>query len=309
MKVYSSIQEASGIRNPVITVGTYDGVHKGHGKIIERLLRGAEEHQGESVILTFFPHPRMVLFPQDNDLKLLSTPQEKTDLLKKAGVQHLIIHPFTKDFSRLTAHEFIRDILVNQLHIKKIVIGYNHQFGRNREGTFEQLTEMSALHRFEVEEIPEQDVNHIAVSSTKIREALLKGEIKKAFDLSGHAYTLSGEVMRGKGLGKGLGFPTANISVAENYKLIPADGIYAVHVWVQNKKHHGMLYIGNRPVLRGTSKSIEAHLLEFDGDLYGQQITIEFRDRIRDDMNFNSLDDLTAQMKQDEQAAVKLLNR
>ena len=307
LKVYHSVDEFPSIRNPVITVGTFDGVHHGHQKIITGLIDAGKQQNGESVILTFFPHPRMVLFPDDNDLKLLNTLNEKISLLEKLGIDHLIIHPFTKDFSRMTATEFIRDILVNKLKIKKIVIGYNHQFGRNREGTFEQLTELSTLHHFEVEEIPEQDVNNIAVSSTKIREALHQGDISVANQLLGYEFLLFGKVVKGDGIGAKLGFPTANVSVPEDYKIVPSEGIYAVKIFIGQREFMGMMYIGKRPVVKGKSLVLEVNIFDFNELIYGQTISIKFVGKIRDDIAFDNLDQLKVQMNKDKINAIKLL--
>jgi len=203
-------------------------VHLGHQKIIQQLKEGAEAVKGESVILTFYPHPRMVLFPDDEDLKLLSTEEEKKELLEKFGVEHLIIHPFTKKFSRITYTEYVRDILVNKLKTKKLIIGYNHHFGRNREGSFQQLKKLATVYSFELEKIAAQDINKVEISSTKIRKALAGGDIKTANKFLGYEYSIKGKVVKGKGLGKELGYPTANIQIDDKHKLIPSDGIYAV---------------------------------------------------------------------------------
>ena len=245
MKVYSSIDEFKHVKNAVVTTGTFDGVHLGHQKIISRLNDVAKAEQGETVLLTFFPHPRMVLFPDDNELKLLSTQSEKIELLEKFGVEHLIIHPFSKDFSRLTSIEFVRNILVNQLGTRKLVIGYNHHFGRNREGSFEHLKEFGPVYGFDVEEIPAKDIDNIEVSSTKIRNALLAGNIPVATSYLGHHYSLSGKVVQGKMNGRTIGFPTANIHVEDSYKLIPKDGVYAVQVIAEGMQYKGMMNIGN----------------------------------------------------------------
>lgn len=307
MKVYHHIDEFEGKGNAVVTTGTFDGVHTGHQAILKRLNEIAVKEEGESVLITFHPHPRMVLFPEDNDLKLLSTQEEKIRLMKKYGVDHLIIHPFTKEFSRLTSLQFIREILVNKIKTKKLVIGYDHHFGRNREGSFEHLKESGPVYGFMVEEIPAQDVDNVAVSSTKIRHALLAGDIKTAKEYLGHDYTLTGKVIHGEKKGRELGFPTANISVEDRHKLIPAIGIYAVKAEAEGNTYNAMLYIGFRPTLNGKYQSIEVNIFDFDKDIYGKQITVHFIDRIRDDMKFDKLDELKKQLSADKQKAINLL--
>ncbi len=309
MKVYHHIDEFTGAANPVVTTGTFDGVHTGHQVIIKRLNEIAAKENGESVLLTFYPHPRMVLFPDDIDLKLLTTQDEKIHLLKKYGVQHLIIQPFTKEFSRLTSLQFIREILVNKIRTKKLVIGYDHHFGRNREGSFAHLKESGPLYGFTVEEIPAQDVDHVAVSSTKIRQALQEGDIKTAQEFLGHDYILSGKVIHGEKKGHELGYPTANISVESRYKLIPATGIYAVKAEVEGKLYDGMLYIGFRPTLNGTYQSIEVNLFDFDKDIYDKHLTVHFKGKLRDDMKFDNLEELKQQIANDKLMAINLLSK
>ncbi len=309
MRVFQSYNDFTGLAKSIVTVGTFDGVHQGHRKLIERLRQSAHDAHAESVILTFFPHPRMVLFPNDNDLRLLNTIEEKTELLRDAGVDNLIIHPFTKEFSRLSATEFIRDVLVKKMHLSKIVIGYNHQFGRNREGTFEQLTDMAPLCHFEVEEIPEQDVNQIAVSSTKIREALALGEIQKANELLGYNYALQGQVIHGDQIGRTLGFPTANLAIADEYKLIPCDGLYAAYISIGEEHYRGMLYIGKRPVVGTNRLSIEANIFDFDRDIYGQQIRVSLLAKIRNDMRLPDLESLRQQMLKDKDVALDIFSK
>ena len=266
MKVYTNIEEFKDVKNPIVTTGTFDGVHLGHQKIISRLKDVAKKHQGETVLLTFYPHPRMVLFPEDNELKLLNTQQEKIQLLEKYGVDHLIIYPFTKEFSRLTSVEFVRNILVNSIHTKKLIIGYNHHFGRNREGSFEHLKEFGPIYGFEVEEIPAKDIDSIEISSTKIRNALLSGDVEMATTFLGHAYSLAGKVIKGYQKGRIIGYPTANIEVEDKYKLIPGDGVYAVKVEVRGKLYGGMLNIGNNPTIEGKGRSIEVNIFDFPAE-------------------------------------------
>lgn len=306
MKVYTSIEDFKDVRNPVVTTGTFDGVHVGHQKIIARLKEVAKEENGETVLLTFYPHPRMVLFPEDNELKLINTQQEKIELLEKYGIDHLIIYPFTKDFSRLTSVEFVRNILVNKIKTKRLVIGYNHHFGRNREGSFEHLKEYGPLYGFEVEEISAEDIDNIEISSTKIRKALQTGDVQTAATYLAHTYTLSGRVVEGLKLGRTIGYPTANIVVGDQYKLIPADGIYAVKLKHNDKMYGGMLSIGNNPTVEGKGRSIEVNIFDFNETIYGETVTIYFIERLRDEQKFNSLEDLKIQLAKDEANSLKI---
>ena len=307
MKVYTNIEDFEEVKNPVVTTGTFDGVHLGHQKIISRLKAAALENNGETVLLTFYPHPRMVLFPDDNELKLLNTQQEKIELLQKYGIDHLIIYPFTKEFSRLTSVEFVRNILVNKIKTKRLIIGYNHHFGRNREGSFEHLKEYGPLYGFEVEEIPAKDIEHIEISSTKIRKALQTGDVKVATTFLGHLYSLNGKVVEGLKLGRTIAYPTANIVVEDKYKLIPADGIYAVKIKQDNVLYGGMLSIGNNPTVVGKGRSIEVNIFDFDKDIYGQEVTIYFIERLRDEVKFNNLEELKEQLMKDKVNSLKLL--
>ncbi len=307
MKVYQGIEEFKPLTHAVATIGTFDGVHAGHQKIISRLCECAKNENGESVVLTFFPHPRMVLQPDDNNLKLLTTMSERIELLKKIGVDHLIIQPFDKEFSRQSAVEFVRDILVNKIGTKTLVIGYDHHFGRNREGSFKDLEEMSPIYGFHLEEIPKQVINELAVSSTKIRNSLLTGDVKTASELLGHDFTLSGKVVDGDKIGRTLGFPTANISIAEPYKLIPATGIYAVLVKIGEETFKGMLYIGYRPVVQGKRLSVEVNIFDFDRSIYNHNIIVILKARVRDDIHLRSLEELKNKMTEDKIVATKLL--
>lgn len=308
MKVYRSLEEFKRLDYAIVTTGTFDGVHFGHQKIISRLEELAKQYKGESVIITFFPHPRLVLFPEDNDLKLINTLDEKIELLEKSGIDHLIIIPFTKEFSRLSSLEFIQQILVDKIGTKKLVIGYDHHFGKNREGSFEHLKHYSKEYGFEVEEIPEQDINDVAVSSTKIRNAILEGNVNIANKYLGYNFSLRGIVKKGDQIGRTLGFPTANISLAETYKIIPADGIYAVNVYLGERELKGMLYIGDRPTVDGKSKVIEVNIFDFSEDVYDQIVKVEFLQYIRGDKHFKSLDELKIALAKDEVAVRKILN-
>lgn len=308
MKVYTNIDDFKGVKSPIVTTGTFDGVHLGHQKLISRLKDVAREENGETVLLTFSPHPRMVLFPDDNELKLLNSLPEKIELLEKYGVDHLIIYPFTKEFSRLTSIEFVRNILVNSIQTKRLVIGYNHHFGRNREGSFEHLKEYGPLYGFEVEEIPAKDIDHIQISSTKIRNALLIGDVKTATNYLGHEYTLTGTVVKGKQLGRTIGYPTANLLINDQYKLIPGDGVYAVKIKHNNNYYGGMLNIGNNPTVEGKGKSIEVNIFDFDKVIYGDEATIYFIERLRDEVKFKNLDDLKEQLAKDKEESLKLID-
>lgn len=305
MKIYSDLHSFKKIKNPIVTTGTFDGVHLGHQKIINRVKEIAKNENGESVLLTFFPHPRMVLFPDDNDLKLICSQEEKIELLEKTGAEHLIIYPFTKEFSRMTAVQYVRNILVNKIGLKKIVVGYNHYFGRNREGSFKDLIQFGHSYNFEVEEIPAIDIEKKDVSSTKIRNAILGGDVKTANLLLGHPYSLRGEVVEGNKNGGKIGFPTANILVKEKYKLIPADGVYAVDVAFNNNSYKGMMNIGVRPTFENSEHTIEVHIFDFEEPIYYQILTIYFKDKIRDEKKFNSAEELKNQLIQDKLIAEK----
>jgi len=283
----------------VITIGTFDGVHAGHQKIIEKLVNTAKLSNMESAILTFFPHPRMVL-QKESDIKLINTIEERKKILSNSGIDHLIIHPFTHQFSRLTAREFVRDILVNKLNAKKIIIGYDHRFGRNRTADINTLKEFGKEYEFEVEEIGQQDIEDVAVSSTKIRKSLEEGKVEKANRFLKQPFMLTGIVIRGKGLGKDFGYPTANLKIEEKYKLIPKNGVYIVRAIIDEIPYFGMMNIGTNPTVGGKEQTIETYFFLLDQDLYGQKLEIEMLARIRDEQNFDSIDDLKRAMKQDE---------
>jgi riboflavin kinase/FMN adenylyltransferase len=308
VKVYSSIDEFPGLTHAIVTIGTFDGVHAGHQHIISRLNDLAVEEHGETVLLTFFPHPRLVLQPEDNDLKLITTMKEREELLRHYGINHLIIQPFSKEFSRISATEFVRDVLIKKIGTKTLVIGYDHHFGRNREGSYKDLEEMAPIYKFRLEEIPEHVIDHIAVSSTKIRNALIAGDLKTANTLLGHDFSITGTVIHGEHFGKSLGFPTANLEISESYKLIPAFGIYAVLIELEGENYKGMLYIGNRPSLKGKNRSIEVNIFDLNKDLYGKTLKVFIKERIRGDMFFSDLNQLKEKMKEDQQNATKILS-
>lgn len=307
MKVYFGIEEYKKVKNPVVTTGTFDGVHLGHQKIIARLKEIARKERGEVVLLTFDPHPRMVLFPDDHELQLLNSLDEKISLLEQFGVEHLVIIPFTREFSRLSSLEFVRNILVNTIGTRKLVIGYNHHFGRNREGSFEHLREFGPLYGFDVEEIPALDVDDVEVSSTKIRKALENGQIEIANTYLGYPYLLTGTVVEGKKLGRTLGYPTANLRVEEKNKLIPANGIYAVTSRVKGKTLKGMMSIGHNPTVGGGPRTLEVNLFDFEELIYGEVITVHFYRKIRDEEKFADLEALKKAMARDKEITLDTL--
>lgn len=299
MKVYSSIEAFTEVDRPIVTTGTFDGVHFGHRKIIKRLRQLAHDSAGETVLLTFFPHPRMVLFPDDHGLSLLNTIEEKKVLLEEAGIQHLIIHPFTKEFSRLSSINFVRDILVNQLNTHKLVIGYNHHFGRNREGSFEHLKEFAPVYGFEVEEIPAQLLDDVGVSSTKIRKALSLGAVTQATQFLGYHYSISAQVVHGNAIGRSLDFPTANLQPNDELKLIPQNGVYAVWVVIQDVRYKGMMNIGVKPTFENQKRTLEVHILGFDQLIYGSEIKVEFVQKVREEIKFENASLLHQQLLSD----------
>lgn len=308
MKVYNNISEFGKVNNATVTIGTFDGVHLGHRKILSQLNRAAAQIDGETVLLTFYPHPRKVLQPGVN-LEMLNTQSEKIRQLEKAGIQHLIIHPFTAEFSRTESIDYVREILVNQLHTKKLVIGYDHRFGKNREGSFEYLQELARIYEFEVEEISALDIEDTNVSSTKIRKALKNGNPEKANTYLGYTYSITGTVVKGKKLGRTFGFPTANIHVDYPDKLIPGKGVYAVKVNVEGTEYNGMLNIGQNPTVSGEkTQKIEVHLFDFEADLYNKKITTSFIERIRDEVKFDDSQQLVEQLKLDQNRAKFILS-
>jgi len=307
MKIYHQLADFHPPQYSVVTSGTFDGVHLGHQKILGRLKELAEHKQGETVLLTYWPHPRLILQPKDNNLRLLTTLTEKVKLLEELGVDHLIILPFTKELSQMSSEEFIREILVNKIQTKTLVIGYDHKFGKNREGSFEYLKSHSHLFGFDMEEISRQDVDDLAVSSTKIRTALAQGDISTASKYLGRPYFLSGKVVKGQQIGRSIGFPTANIHVVDNYKLLPRDGAYAVYAGVGQIRYKAILNIGDRPTVDGKKITIEAHLIYFDGDVYGQELSIHFQEFLREEEKFENLDALKNQLVIDRERAIFIL--
>lgn len=302
MKEYSSASSYNNTRPSAVTIGTFDGVHLGHRAILERLVKTATDENLDSVLLTFFPHPRMVL-QKDVQLKLINTIDERKELIKKTGLDQLVIHPFTKEFSRLTALQFVRDILVNCLNVKKIIIGYDHRFGRNRNATIEDLKEFGITYDFEVIEITAQELDEVAISSSKIRRALENGHIKTANSYLGYLFMLNGTIVKGKGIGKTLDFPTANLQVEENYKIIPKNGVYVVQTNISGERVFGITNIGTNPTFGGSVKTIETYFLDFNEILYDKFLKLEFLKRIRDEVNFETSDNLKEAIKKDESFA------
>jgi len=308
VKIYHSIDDFQRLNYAVVTSGTFDGVHLGHQTILRRLKEIAEKNNGETVVITFWPHPRLILKPEDDSLKLLNTFEEKAELLKEQGIHHLLRIPFTKEFSQISSQEFITKILVDKIGTRKLVIGYDHRFGRNREGSFDQLKLNGPDYGFEVEEIPRQDVDNVGVSSSKIRKALEEGDVATANHCLGRPYSISGAVVKGDRLGRVLGFPTANIDVDSHHKLIPAEGIYAVTVKHEHSIYKGMLYIGTRPTVNGTTRSIEVNIFDFNKDIYGESLTVNFIQMLRSDAKFQDLESLKLKLAEDKIEALKVLS-
>lgn len=307
MNVYHSLESFQKCPNAVVTSGTFDGVHRGHQKILSRLRELSDKQHGETVVLTFWPHPRMIVSDDSQNLQLLSTIEEKIDLFSQLGIDHLIITPFTRAFSELSSDEFIQQVLVDRIGTKKFVIGYDHRFGRNREGSFDFLRQVAPSYGFEVEEIPRQDIDALAVSSTRIRKALLRGETTTATELLGRPYAFSGTVVKGKQLGRTLGYPTANVEVRESYKLIPANGVYAVLVRQGPHLIKGMLNIGVRPTVGGDSRTIEVHLFDFKEDIYGEHLQVQVLYYLRHEMKFDGISALVQQLHADQESALHYL--
>ena len=303
MKTFHSIESFTSKTPTVLTIGTFDGIHIGHKKILERVINTAKIQNLESLVLTFFPHPRMVL-QKDTDIKLIHTIDERANILADLGLNNLIIQPFSKEFSRLSATEFVRDILVHKLNVKHIIVGYDHRFGRNRTANIDSLKEFGEIYDFTVEEISAQDIDAVAVSSTKIRKALINGNLQTANSYLGAEFQLKGTVAKGKGIGKTINFPTANISISEDYKMIPKNGVYIAKAEIESITYTGMMNIGNNPTVNGKTQSIEIHLFNFNKDIYHKEITISIQKRIRDEQKFESIEALQSQLKKDKEEAL-----
>jgi riboflavin kinase/FMN adenylyltransferase len=301
MRIFEGIESLGEIKNPVVTIGTFDGVHLGHQKIIEQLNLEAEKIGGESVLLTFDPHPRIVLFPENHNVKLIQTLDEKLQVLEKFDLKNVVLVPFTKEFSELSATDFVKQILVGNLKAKKVVIGYDHQFGRNREGNIQFLKSVSEKYGFEVIEISAKSIDEINISSTKIRDSLLRGDVETAKLFLSRPYEISGTVVKGNQLGRTLGFPTANLKVDSELKLIPANGVYAVQVKIDGKMHFGVMNIGKKPTVNSSNeKSLEVHIFDFNKVIYGDIITVFMEKHIRNEQKFANLDELKRAISNDE---------
>ena len=307
LKVYYNLSDFKPLKNAIVTSGTFDGVHLGHQKILQILRETTEASGGESVVLTFWPHPRMVVSQDSQSLKLLSTVDEKIELLEKQEVNHLLIVPFTREFSELSSEEYVKKILIDTIGTRKLVIGYDHHFGRNREGNFQYLEDNSERFGIEIQEISRQEIENLVISSTKIRQSLLDGNVKSANDLLGRNYSFSGIVVKGRQLGRTIGFPTANVQVSETYKLIPTNGVYAVKTLVRGQWLNGIMNIGNRPTVDGIGRTQEVHILDFGDDIYGENITVELIDYIRPEQKFNGIEELKSQILQDKERAIQIL--
>jgi riboflavin kinase/FMN adenylyltransferase len=311
MKIIRDLESYSTDVPVALTQGTFDGVHLGHQKIINQLKEAAKKINGKSVLLTFYPHPRLVLYPEFNQLKLIHTLDEKIEILSRTGLDELVLVPFTKAFSRQTAKQFVRDVLVNKLNVKSLVVGYDHRFGKNREGSKDELVRLSAEMGFEIEEISAQNLNEVTVSSTKIRKALEEGDISTANLYLGRPFCISGEVMEGRKLGRTIGFPTANIELGSEHKLVPKNGVYAVYITVPGNPapYKGMLNIGDIPSIPDKDWTIEVHIFDFDREIYGDRIHIDFIKRMRSEKKFENLEALAAQLSKDKTVAQEVLKK
>lgn len=307
MKIYNCIKDFKAVENPIVTIGTFDGVHLGHRAIFRKMVEEAAHVDGETVVITFYPHPRIVLGLDSKNLKFINTQEKKVNLIEEAGIDYLVVIPFTKEFSSLTSEEFIRDFVVEKVHPIKIYTGYNHHFGKDREGSFDELTRLGEKYNFDVEQISAQEANDVAISSTKVRKLLETGAVKAANSFLGYEYPITGNVVRGKSIGRDIGFPTANIEVADEFKLIAAVGVYACRVLYMGRIYNGMSNIGYRPTIDHGELTIEVNIFDFDQQIYGEEITIYFVDRMRDERKFINLEALTAQLVKDKEHAMRLL--
>jgi riboflavin kinase/FMN adenylyltransferase len=296
--------------NPVVTIGTFDGVHLGHRRVIDQLNELAGAIHGESVLFTFYPHPRLVVSKDDSQLKLITTLNEKTALLEQAGIDHLVIFPFTKEFASLSYEEFIQSILIDKLKMHTLVVGYDHKLGKNREGSFDNIIKLSKKSHFVVEKINTFLINEVAISSSKIRNALNNGEIETANKYLGYPFSIEGTVIQGTQMGRKLGFPTANIITNDKYKIVPTNGVYTITIEVAGKIHQGMLNIGNRPTINNNKNqnTIEAHIFDFDRDIYQQKIRISIHHRVREEIKFNGIEALITQLEKDKEHVKQLLS-
>ena len=309
MKVYHDIKDFRKIPNAIVTIGTFDGVHLGHQAVFKQMVDKARQIGGETVVITFFPHPRIVISPNDNRLRLITSQEDKIEHLRRSNIDNLIIINFTKEFSHTSSEDFIKDYVVRYIQPAILVIGYDHHFGSNRSGDFDTLSKLGMEFHFAVEKINEQDIEDITISSTKIRSALQQGDIKLANKLLGYSYSTSGIVTHGDSIGRTLGFPTANISIKPEYQLIEKTGVYATIAKVDVKDYPSMTYIGRRPTIsNGLPTSTETYIMDFDGDLYGKEIRVTFVDRVRDEMTFDNLERLKSQIQEDKTNIIRILS-
>ena len=308
MKIYKSIDEYNESKSSVVTIGTFDGIHKGHQKIFNKVINASKQSNLSSVVLTFFPHPRIIL-NKYNDIKMIDTLDEKIEHLEKIGIDNLIIHPFDKKFSLMSADQYIKEYLVDKLKLKHIIIGYDHRFGKGREASVSDLKEYSSEFNFIVDEIEAKEIEKIAISSTKIRNSINQGDLKTTKKYLGRFFSLTGKVVKGDGLGKQIDYPTANILIEEDYKIIPKDGVYYIRTTIDNKLYNGMMNIGHRPTIGNKAKSIEVNLFKFDRDIYYKIISIDVIVKIRDEKKFSSINALKAQLAKDEEHCLKFINK
>ena len=308
MKIYNSIEKFIPKFKVALTLGTFDGVHIGHQSIIEKLNEVAEKIDGESVLMTFYPHPRHVLHPNNQKLKLLSTIEERSEMLKEYGLKHFIIQEFTKNFSQLRPDNFVKEILVDKLCVKRLIIGYDHHFGRNREGNYEKLLKLSKLYSYEVEKINPLNYMGSSVSSTIIRKKIYENKFEEVRKFLGRYFSFSGKIIEGKKMGKKIGYPTANISVENVNKLMPNDGVYAVYIKVNSKDFMGMMNIGYNPTFDSSEKSVEVHILDFNKDIYGLDVKVSIVEKIREEKKFLSVEDLKKNLDLDKKKVYQLLS-
>ena len=307
MKIYHNIDLFQPVPNAVVTVGTFDGVHLGHKQIFGIMADEARQNGGETVVVTFYPHPRLVIHPDSKSLKFINTQERKYEIISQTGIDHLIIIPFTREFSHLSSSEFVKRFLMDKIHMKKMVVGYDHHFGKDRLGGFNELKGLGTIHGFEVIEVPAMVINGTPISSTKIRNALMEGNVKLANSLLGYDYSISGKVVFGNRIGRTIGFPTANIEIEDEYKLISAVGVYACKVDYHGRLFKGMGNIGYRPTIERGALTIEANIFDFDEDIYGERITIYFLERIRDEVKFDSISALRDQLTIDRARVLEIL--
>ena len=309
MRIFKSLDNLPAFRNAVVTIGTFDGVHHGHQQILNRLNELAEQSDGESILLTFHPHPRFILQPDDKSLKLIHTLDEKIAQLEQSGIDNVVVAPFSRNFADMPALEYVKDFLVGKFNPKVIVIGYDHRFGKDRKGDISLLKSYQDVFGYRVEEISKQTLQDIAISSTRIRKAIAEGQVRLAHNLMQHAYLLTGFVVKGDQIGRQIGFPTANLKLNADYKLVPAQGVYAVLLERNGQWFQGMMNIGVRPTFEGQDKTLEVHIFDFDADIYGETLRVFFVEKIRDEMKFPNGDALKEQLQKDEKNVREVLSK